>query len=377
MCFLIIIKEFYVNTGVLTDPGKEYSFISKSIMPGGFLMGSFSSYTNLKISEAINKARSTGNIWDFFNYDFFHFYGYSNLDHMWGGENIKWLLYWGFGVEHNGDMSVGNFLLNVLAIIPIGRVASIAGKFLAGFLERQGLKTAINIGKRLRTAKEYLKFLAQKFKLNDPVLWKKFFSVIGDVVLPNPVAIAADFLEFVTKRRGYNSLGVVAKFFSGFEFKRGLGDISGLLMSSNPLKKMYDTYKEVWDFASRNGKYIGNLVKNASKSFSIVKNIVKTVLTNPKGVAKKVVVKYVQIAKKFVTKSKTLKKIVKTSKNIVHKVKSTLHKAVKIVKKATKKVIHAVKKVAKKVVKVVKKVTTKAVKTVKSGINWLKNKIWK
>ena len=328
-------------------------------------------YIQDKLMQAAQKAWSTGNFWDFWNYDFYHIYGYSNLDHMWGGENIKWLLYWGFGVEQNGDMSVGNFLLNILAIIPIGRAGTIAGKFLAGFLERQGLKMGKNVV--LRQFKNYMANLARKVGLFDVGRWKKLFSVLGDVVLPNPVAIAADIFELITKKKGYKTLEAAAAFLSDFEFKRGLGDVGGLLTSSNPLKKVYGTYKEIWDFASRNLKYAGDLVKNAGKSFNTVKNVVKKVLANPKGTAKKVATKSVQIVKKVVSKSKTLKKFVKTAKTVIHKVRSTVHKAVKNVKK----VVHTVKTVAKKVVKVVKKAATKIAKTLNSGINWLKSKIWK
>jgi len=62
---------------------------------------------------------------------FLRFYGYSNLYNVWGGGNIKWLLDFGLGIDENGNMSVGKFLLLLFSIIPIGRAASVGGRFLA------------------------------------------------------------------------------------------------------------------------------------------------------------------------------------------------------------------------------------------------------
>jgi hypothetical protein len=102
-------------------------------------------YTWDKFAQAGQKAWRTGNVWDFFNYPFYRVYGYSNLDKMWGGQNIKTLLDWGFGIDEKGDLSVGGFLLLLFSIIPIGRVVSVAGKALSRILSKAGLKVGVNL----------------------------------------------------------------------------------------------------------------------------------------------------------------------------------------------------------------------------------------
>ncbi|KAF5076435.1 hypothetical protein DSECCO2_160230 [anaerobic digester metagenome] len=87
-------------------------------------------YIQDKLMQAAQKAWTTGNVWDFFNYDFFHIYGYSNLDHTWGGENIKQVIKFFTGVDENGDLSVGSFLLLLVSVIPIGRLGTLAGNLL-------------------------------------------------------------------------------------------------------------------------------------------------------------------------------------------------------------------------------------------------------
>ncbi|MEN4006157.1 MAG: hypothetical protein PQ975_06245, partial [Methanobacterium sp.] len=65
-------------------------------------------YTVDKLTQAGQKAWRTGNIWDFFDFPFIRFYGYSNLRNVWGGQNIKSVLEF-VGIDRNGNISVGNF----------------------------------------------------------------------------------------------------------------------------------------------------------------------------------------------------------------------------------------------------------------------------
>lgn len=103
-------------------------------MPGNHL--SIQNYFGSKITEATKEAWKTGNIWKFFDYNFYHIPGYKNLNKVWGGGNIKGALDFLFGIKSNGNMSVGDALLNVASIIPIGRGASIGGKLLSRFLPK-------------------------------------------------------------------------------------------------------------------------------------------------------------------------------------------------------------------------------------------------
>lgn len=106
-----------------------------NLIPGNHF--SIGNYAGNKLLEAGQKAWQTGNIWEFFNYNFYHISGYSNfLENMWGGNNIKWLLDNLAGIDPDGNMSVANFLLNLATIIPIGRLASVGGKLLARYLPK-------------------------------------------------------------------------------------------------------------------------------------------------------------------------------------------------------------------------------------------------
>ncbi len=90
----------------------------------------FQFYTWDKLIQAGQKAWKTGNIWDFFDYNFYHIYGYNNLDKMWGGQNIKQVIKFFTGIDENGNLSVGNFILLLASIVPIGRVGTWVGKIL-------------------------------------------------------------------------------------------------------------------------------------------------------------------------------------------------------------------------------------------------------
>jgi hypothetical protein len=308
-------KEFYVNTGVLTDPGKLYSFISKSLMPGGFLMGSFNEYTNLKISEALNKARSTGNFWDFWNYDFFHFYGYSNVKEMWGGENIQWLLETLFGIDSNGDMSVGNFLINIFALLPIGRLGSLAWKGLTAAFGKSGIKIGLNLTDNILIRKLYSKLgnLFRKDGALNPETLKNLTSVFNNVVLLNPFSFVLDFLGYVAKRNSGNMLSKAVLVFGNFEFKRGSMDLGAVLLGLNPVKKIVESWHKSKNFVVNSAKYAFKVVKSSP----IVKNTVKIVKKTWKKVKPYVkpvargFVKGVQKSYKYVKSQPKIKKAVK------------------------------------------------------------------
>ena len=337
-------------------------------------------YIQDKLMQAAQKAWSTGNFWDFWNYNFYHIYGYSNLDHVWGGENIKWLLYWGFGVEQNGDMSVGNFLLNVLAIIPIGRAGTILGKALSGLLSKTGIKIGFNFGKNFLRARKFFDNLAKKFGFFDLKRWKEFVSVVGDVLFPNPVGWFVDASKALGKLVGSERLVAIATAFGNFEFRRGLGDLGKLLVSPDPLKKVWENYGELGAFLNRNLNYLIDSSKSLiDSSKKVINKAVNTAKTGFNKVMTKITNTVRQVLPKVVTKVKTtIKKVVNKVKKTVKKVVNKVKKVVKTVKRVIKKVVHKVKKVVKKVVKVVKKVVAKVKTTVKkvvtSTVNWIKSK---
>lgn len=319
-----------------------------------------------KMIQAGQKAWQSGNIWDFFNYDFYHIYGYSNLDNMWGGENIKALLYYGFGIDGNGDMSMGNFLLNLAAIIPIGRAASIIGKSLTGILERAGIKIGINLGDNIivKGISDYIGKLTQKFNLNNPETLKEITSfILGNAVLPNPVGLGADILKGLAKLAGNEKLIAATTAFSNFEFRRGLGDLGNLLISFDPVKKIMESYSATINLITKNVQYLGDTAKQ------LISTTVNAVKTGVGKVVNKVATTVKQVANKVATTVK------KTVSKVVTKVKTAVNKVVTTVKKAVNKVVTTVKKTVNKVVNTVKQVANKVTNAVTSGVNWIKNKI--
>ena len=339
-------------------------------------------YIQDKLMQAAQKARSTGNFWDFWNYNFYHIYGYSNLDHVWGGENIKWLLYWGFGVEQNGDMSVGNFLLNVLAIIPIGRAGTILGKALSGLLSKTGIKIGIKLTDNVLLTRigSFMRRLTEKFKLNNLEYLKEVVSWVGDVLFPNPVGWFVDVCKGLGKLVGSERLVAIATAFGNFEFRRGLGDLGKLLVSPDPLKKVWENYGELGAFLNRNLNYLIDSSKSLiDSSKKVINKAVNTAKTGFNKVMTKITNTVRQVLPKVVTKVKTtIKKVVNKVKKTVKKVVNKVKKVVKTVKRVIKKVVHKVKKVVKKAVKVVKKAVAKVKTTVKkvvtSTVNWIKSK---
>jgi len=333
-------------------------------------------YVSSKSQEAAQKAWVTGNIWDYFNYPMFHIYGYSNLDETWGGQNIKFLLDCLAGIDENGNMSILQFLLNLAAIIPIGRLASIAGKALSGILERAGIKIGLNLADNVlaRRLGKYLDILTQRLKLGNFETWKNAISWIGNVLLPNPVGWFADIFKGLAKLTGNEKLIAAATAFSSFEFKRGLGELGNLLVSPDPIRKIWNIYDEVGGFLNRNLNYIADISKNFVKgTVNAVKASVSNVVNKITTTVKQIVPKAVTTVKKVVNKvanyvKTTVEKVVTKTKTVVKKVATT-------VKKTVKKVVITVKKVVIKAVSTVKKAVNTVKKAVSSTVNWVKSKI--
>ncbi|MDI6723431.1 MAG: CARDB domain-containing protein [Methanobacterium sp.] len=360
-------------SGLARDSNEAWKYNNKGSVYGPFagILNSpfnpfgFQFYTWDKLIQAGQKAWQTGNIWDFFDTNFYHFYGYSNLNKMWGGENIKALLYYGFGIDENGNMSIANFLLNLVAIIPIGRAGTIVGKFLAGVLEKAGIKIGISLAENwlIRKFGNFLSDLTQKFGLRNPERLQDIVGFIGNVLLPNPVGWVADIFKGLAKLTGNEKLIAAATAFSSFQFKRGLGELGNLLISPDPIKKIWNIYGEIGGFLNRNLNYLADSTK---KFINRAVNAVKTGIGN---VINKITTTVKQQIPKAVT---TVKKVVN---KVINNVKTVVKKAVTTVKKTVKKVITTVRKVVTKAVNTVKKVASTVKKAVSSAVNWIKNKI--
>ncbi|MBC7088616.1 MAG: hypothetical protein H5T96_09175 [Tissierellales bacterium] len=375
-------------SGLARDSNEAWKYNNKGSVYGPFagILNSpfnpfgFQFYTWDKLIQAGQKAWQTGNIWDFFDTNFYHFYGYSNLNKMWGGENIKALLYYGFGIDENGNMSIANFLLNLVAIIPIGRAGTILGKALSGLLSKTGIKIGFNFGKNFLRARKFFDNLAKKFGFFDLKRWKEFVSVVGDVLFPNPVGWFVDASKALGKLVGSERLVAIATAFGNFEFRRGLGDLGNLLVNPDPLKKIWENYGELGAFLNRNLNYLIDSSKSLiDSSKKVINKAVNTAKTGFNKVVTKITNTVKQVLPKVVTKVKTtMKKVVNKVKKTVKKLVNKVKKVVKTVKRVIKKVVHKVKKVVKKAVKVVKKAVAKVKTTVKkvvtSTVNWIKSK---
>ena len=336
-------------------------------------------YTWDKLIQAGQKAWTTGNVWDFFNYDFFHIYGYSNLDHTWGGENIKQIIKFFTGVDEDGDLSVGNFLLLLVSVIPIGRLGTLAGKLLT--------KSPILL-KYWRFVEKPVTYFLSKLGIftKDPV--EAFLGVSSKLssLLDPSLGLIPACLELVA---GISGKEVLRKIIESSVYKRlfGYDTVKSVTTIFNPNSWNPNNIKKAWnetiESVVSNAKWLGSTVKDIGKKL-IVEG--KKLIPNAVKVATKKVVNKVKntvnTVKKIVKNTaKTVKntavKIVKTAKKAVKTVKKVVKKTVKTVKKAAKKVVRTVKKVVKKTVRVVKKVAKKVVKTVKNtvkkAVNAVKN----
>jgi hypothetical protein len=295
----------------------------------------FFSYIPQKFSEGWQKYRETGNIWDFLNYPFIHIYGYYNLEETWGGQNIIEVLYYFGGVERNGDMSLLGFLLLLTIFLPSGtgsRLVNLGKNVLTGILERVGIKSTLNLNGNLLVRQFYNVFQhsIKKYDLN-PELMQDILSWATDFVNPNIFSLATKILEGVTKFTRLGSLdNVFTVFFTklnNYQLLRGITDIANLstLTPTERDKEIITSFSRVGELLSLNSHFVGDIVRNVSKSaVKTTVNVVKKVVTTIGKAVKKVV----SIAKKTVTRTvkivkKALSKVVSTIKQVVSDVKKT------------------------------------------------------
>ncbi|MBI5680158.1 MAG: hypothetical protein HZC47_04605 [Methanobacterium sp.] len=232
-------------------------------------------YTAQKTYEATQKAWQTGNFWDFWDYTFLTIPGYKNWD-GWGVGNIKALLDFGLGIDENGDMSMGNTIINVVSLIPIARVASWAGRSIkgAGILEKLGLNINLGDNALINGIKQFAGDIGNKFKLNEFDTWKNLVSGVSSVVFPNPVGWFTGTLEFGAKLTKNENLISTAKYLNDFQLKRGIGDLGGFI--SDPIGKLKDGYFKTGKLLNDNINYIKEkttqLMNSANQAYEATKN---------------------------------------------------------------------------------------------------------
>ncbi|MBI5680993.1 MAG: PD40 domain-containing protein [Methanobacterium sp.] len=310
-----------------------------------------------KMIQAGQKAWQSGNIWDFFNYDFYHIYGYSNLDNMWGGENLKQVIKFFTGVDENGDLSVGGFLLLLVSIVPIGRVGTFVGKFLS---ESPILMKIWNI------IGDPLTNILKKFGISAVNPVEAFIGItskIGSFLEPGLGLIPAMF-EIVAGASGKRLLTRIVESPIYQQLMR-YDTIRSIVTVLNPNNWNWTNFTNAWKNTINSSinivKWTGSTLSNVGKQ--VVNNIARTVKT--------VVNNTVITVKKAVNNTvKTVKKVVN---NVVNTVKKVVTKAVTTVKKAVHNVVNTVKKVVTKAVTTVKKAVNTVVNTARKTVNTVTN----
>ncbi|MBI5679277.1 MAG: hypothetical protein HZC47_00030, partial [Methanobacterium sp.] len=212
-------------------------------------------YTITKEYEALDKAWQTGNPWDFWDYTFLTIPGYKNLKNMWGGGNLQWCLETLFGIDENGNMSLGNTLINVVSLIPIARVVSWGGKAIksGGILEKLGIQ-GLNLGDNI-IVNEFSKFtgwLGKQIDFKSPENLKNGLSFVTNLTNPNPFGPILDLAGYAAKR--INPESIIAKAataFNTFELKRGVMELATTLVGPDPVKKISDQWQKAYDFGVR------------------------------------------------------------------------------------------------------------------------------
>lgn len=339
-------KNIGVERTLITPEYKRYveNLVKKgdynSLAVEGYYWNIFN-YVSYKSGEAAKKSGKTGNFWDYWDTTMFHVYGYSNLDKTWGGENIKWLLDGLAGVDEHGNVSVGNFLINLIAIIPLARLATGGGKL-----------TRI-LPKSLQNNKIYTKFknvftdLLKKLHLNN-VKIKDLVSGVGNVLFPGASTLVDVFAKFVSRVTaksknvvlGYLNKGL--KYFSVYQFKRSIvNDWGGFVKAPNKTRYVTNKANAFKNVLVKNIKYSAKkTIKGVYKAVKpyIPKKIVKGLSKEYKEYKKKgktgyVKSKYHQVQKKWKkAKSKVKSFNKKYVKPVAHKYLDPIRKT-KIYKK--------------------------------------------
>jgi ElaB/YqjD/DUF883 family membrane-anchored ribosome-binding protein len=428
-------------SGLARDSNEAWKYNNKGSVYGPFagILNSpfnpfgFQFYTWDKLIQAGQKAWQTGNIWDFFDYNFYHIYGYSNLNKMWGGENIKWFLDKFFGIDPDGNMSVGYFLLNLATIIPIGRVASIGGKLLVRFLPKaaylmkspavQFLLKNSAVQTIMKSADKYLiapskelgKLIIDKFpkylrniKLKDIA---EGIKKISDLINMTPKTWIETIVKALSKSSWISRNGskLVTTVFDKLKLwgkvlpeeiptiivdgikliwqgaKGGFSSLLNIFSDMTPLAVKEWVHTTPWRMRTFRGLKKLTSTHLYKDVHGVVSPLIKknAALHSVYKAAKKVneaVKKIPETAKKVVkTASNVVKTVAKTAKtvakNVTSKVTKTVKKVASKVSKVVKKVTRVVKKVSTKIVTKAKKIVKNVSKTVNKAVKTVKNTI--
>jgi hypothetical protein len=229
------------------------------------------------------------------------------------------------GVDEHGNVSVGNFLIDLIAIIPLARLATGGGKYLARILPK-----SLKNNKKYVQLKNVFNDLLEKLHLNNRNI-KDLVSGVGNVLFPGASTLVDVFAKFVGRVAAKSKKNVVLdylnkglKSFSVYQFKRSIvTDWGGFVKAPNKTRYVTNKVNAFKNVLVKNFKYAAkktiNGVYKAVKPY-IPKKIVKGLSKEYKEYKKK--------GKKGYVKSK-YHKVQKKWKKAKSKVKSFNKKYVK------------------------------------------------
>lgn len=278
------------------------------------------------------------------------------------------------GLDEKGNVSVGNLLIDIIAILPLARLASWGGKSV--------VKIVPNVVKNNNVYRKLLD-LSRKLGSRYPNALNNIYSTLTNVINLGPgaiVDIASRLLSKVSKSG--NKFSIALSNFAAYQGKRAIGDIIGFIKAHDKIKFVTNNFLKTtsnfirnFNYAVKNlpntvkriSKTLNKVVTGVSKGISKVAGNIKSVVKSNIGKAKTVIK---TTAKKVYHKAKS--KVKKAAKKVYRTVKKVYHKAKKYVKKAYNKAKNHVKKTYSKAKSFVKKVGKKVYNTLKKGYNVVK-----
>ena len=301
---------------------------NEGLGPFGVLMDF---YTTGKIKDAMVKV--DGDLFKMLFEPYVHIYGYSNLDKVYGSQNIKKILEILFDIDKNGNVSIAAVLLNsVLLLVSIAT----GGAPIASKIGTSGLKSTLTkiFGNNAKKIFTKLANIVPKSLTLDKI-WSSVVDVSKMINLnPKPI------LSLLKNNAPEKLLKGIEAAYYGLKIGTGsLETILGKVVSYSPVKSVFkvsSTYSSV--------KLDLNTIKNAVNKISTVPSIVKAASSVVKAEAKKVIAKVAQKAANVYNAVKYVStKVVSGVKTVVNAGKSIVGKAVSIVKTVVNKVSSGIK----------------------------------
>jgi predicted outer membrane repeat protein/parallel beta-helix repeat protein len=241
--------------------------------PLGFLVNY---YTTGKINDANKK--NNGDLLKILGDSFIKLYGYSNINNVWGSENWKIILEYGLGIDKNGNMSIGDALLNAVSILfsfGLGGIVTKLGKTGLTSLSKIFPKSIINTSTQLfRRLSALSKNVADKFL---PQVFLDFFSdySVRQGIVDVSKIFTGDYtgvLKQITKIPQLKSMGPLVDAVN--IYTKGFKGLVGYL-DKNILSEI-SSLNRITAFTNFRA-HVNNVKKGINSSISSIKSVVNSV----------------------------------------------------------------------------------------------------